>query len=109
MRMTEFHGGGGLPAPCLAYVNVTWCGHCRAARPVMQDVAQRLGTALPVVSVDGDEHAELVRRWSVKGYPTILFLGPDGRARAYGGARSSQAIGDWACQQSGRCGLNARR
>jgi thioredoxin-like negative regulator of GroEL len=105
MRMLDLAPGQSVPSPSLLFVNVSWCGHCHAAKPVMADVARRLGSALPVVSVDGDRHAALVRRWKIQGYPTILFVAPGGRATPYPGERTARDIGDWACQQSGRCGM----
>ena len=108
MRMRELGPGQALPGPVLVFVGVTWCPHCKSMKPVMSEVAQRLGSALPVVSVDGDKHAERVQRWGVQGYPTLIFLGANGRGTIYTGARTAKAVTDWACQQSGRCGLNAR-
>ena len=106
MRMQNLPPGRQAPTPCLAFVNVDWCSHCQTTKPVMNDVATRLGTALPVVSINGDKHREFVTQYRIDGFPTIMFMAPD-RAIPYEGPRSARDICDWACQQSGRCGRNA--
>ena len=105
MRVKEFRVGESLEVPCLMYVNAPWCPHCQATTPIIKDCATRLGSALQVVSVNGDKHPALCKRFGVQGYPTILFLDSSGRRSEYTGARSAKAIADWACQQSGRCGF----
>lgn len=46
------------------------------ARAVVEAAA---ASQVVVVKVDGDEHRELVERFGVGGYPTMVLVGPDGR------------------------------
>lgn len=105
MHLQSLRRGQSIPSPSLLYVNVGWCPHCTRTMPEMQRAAATLGTALPCLSVDGDEHKALVSRLGVQGFPTILFVSDGGRVVSYDGPRTSKRIADWACQQSGRCGL----
>jgi thiol-disulfide isomerase/thioredoxin len=54
----------------------TWCGPCKqmdqwvyTAAPVVD-----AGSSVIAVKLDGDEQKELVKRYEVKGYPTLLLL-----------------------------------
>jgi len=64
-------------------VYATWCGPCKKYDRevfVRADVVEALSGAVPL-KVDGEagEGPELVKRYHVVGYPTILFLRPDGK------------------------------
>jgi thiol-disulfide isomerase/thioredoxin len=86
--------------PCLVFVHVEWCGHCRSAKPVMQRVADILGSVVPVYSVDADERPDLARAWNVAGFPTILFA-KDGEVYRYDGRRTHDAISSFVCHSWG--------
>ncbi|HET9932859.1 MAG TPA: thioredoxin family protein [Polyangiaceae bacterium] len=58
--------------PVLIDVSATWCAPCKAARPVIAELAQRNRGALKVVEIDGDESPDLVAGLGVRGFPTFL-------------------------------------
>ena len=92
---------GTVRGPALLYVNVQWCGHCRRAAPIMNQVAAAMGTAVPVISVDGDAHEAFVRTTlGVRSFPTILYIDPAGNTRTFEGERTPQAIMDFVCQHA---------
>lgn len=59
-------------------VYASWCGYCQALEEeVYRSEAFRPYTEKMVcLRVDG-EQSEKLRDWSVRGYPTVLFFGPD--------------------------------
>jgi len=64
-------------------VYADWCGPCHTYDEKVfnrDDVATALGNAV-TVRIDGEkgEGPDLVKRYHVVGYPTILFLAPDGQ------------------------------
>jgi thiol-disulfide isomerase/thioredoxin len=66
----------------------TWCGPCREMERwvyTAKDVVDAAAQLIPVM-LDGDEQRELVKRYEVGGYPTLLRLDAEGRvlARATG-------------------------
>jgi thioredoxin 1 len=62
--------------PVLLDVSATWCPPCRAAAPVLTELARRYQGKLKVVEVDGGESPALVARLGVRGFPTFLgFVG----------------------------------
>ncbi|MCA9284784.1 MAG: thioredoxin family protein [Phycisphaerales bacterium] len=58
----------------------TWCGPCAAMNRNVYPAQAVVEAAAGVVAVkvDGDEHRDLVKRFKVGAYPTILLLKPDG-------------------------------
>lgn len=69
--------------PLFIDFETTWCGPCKTmnalvytARPV-SDAA--LASELVAVKVDGDEHPDVVKRFGVNAYPTMILLDAQGR------------------------------
>lgn len=59
----------------------TWCGPCRQMEQLVytaQAVVDAARGCVPVV-LDGDEQRELVKRYQVTAYPTMLLLDADGK------------------------------
>ena len=65
--------------PLMVDVSTTWCAACKRldetvfSRP---DVAQASQAFVPV-RVDADKRPDLKQRFSVSGFPTIIFLSPE--------------------------------
>ena len=86
--------------PALMYVNVEWCGHCKAAKPVMNKVATVLGSVVPVFSVDGDERKDIAKALGVSSYPTIIYIDEAGKRFEYQGDRTVDALSSFVCHNS---------
>lgn len=83
--------------PVLIDVSTEWCPPCKAAAPVVADLAQRHAGRLKVVMIDGDEAVELVASLGVRGFPTFLgFRGGEivVRQAGFGGKRGLEALAD---------------
>jgi thioredoxin-like negative regulator of GroEL len=80
-------------APALLFVNVSWCGHCTRAKPLMEKVATALGSTVPVLSVDGDKNKALAQQLEVQSYPTILLATKEGAITFLGERTFDQIIG----------------
>ena len=93
--------------PGLYYVNVSWCGHCRRARPMMEQLSEELGSALPVYDVDGDMWGTLLKQRfgpnAPTSYPTILYVNRDGSTAQFEDERTPRNLRDFACSMSSRC------
>jgi thiol-disulfide isomerase/thioredoxin len=66
--------------PVMADFYTDWCGWCKKldrdtyADPEVANLAKKF----ICVKVNGDKYPELVSKYGVSGYPTIIFLDPDG-------------------------------
>ena len=47
-----------------------WCGHCRAAMAEFQKAANSSNGR--VLLINGDENRELIKKYGVEGFPTII-------------------------------------
>lgn len=56
----------------------TWCPHCQAMAPVMEDIKEILGSTAEVVQLDVDRNKEAADAENIKGTPTFILY-KDGR------------------------------
>ena len=59
--------------PVLVDFYAEWCGPCKKLGPVLEDFAQE-HPEIRVVKVNVDENPDLVRRYEVKGMPSLLVI-----------------------------------
>lgn len=60
--------------PVLVDVSAAWCGPCRMAAPIVEEIAENAADSLKVVVIDGDESPELVQSLKVRGFPTFIVF-----------------------------------
>ncbi len=67
--------------PVMVDVFATWCAPCKLLDENVFSQAEVIeaSKAFVAVRVDGDKNPDFVTKWKVGGYPTVLFLTPDGR------------------------------
>ncbi|MCG5215359.1 thioredoxin [Streptosporangium sp. KLBMP 9127] len=51
-----------------------WCGPCRMIAPILQEIEAEHGDRLTIGKLDGDAHPEIVARYGVMGFPTLLLF-----------------------------------
>jgi len=59
----------------------TWCGPCRTMDQYVYtaDMTVEAFKNILAVKIDGDENRELVKKYDVKAYPTMIILSPSGK------------------------------
>lgn len=86
----------GADRPVLVDVAAPWCAPCRAAEPVLAELARQRASTLKVVRIDGEESPALVARLGVRGYPTFLLYEHGRELRRQAGFRGINALRDFA-------------
>jgi thioredoxin 1 len=67
--------------PLLLDFGTGWCGHCRAARPLVEEALRAHAQPVRHVRVEDGAGRPLGRAFGVKLWPTLVFL-RDGQERA---------------------------
>jgi len=86
-----------------------WCGHCKALKPVYENVARYFkdekDCILADVDADSGHNKPVAQMYGVSSYPTIKFFGKGKENKehpiAYNGARSEQAFVDFLNEKCG--------
>jgi thioredoxin 1 len=85
------------PLPVLIDVTAEWCPPCKAAAPVIAELAERYAGRLKVVVIDGGQSPDLVATLGVRGFPTFLGVKSAeivSRQAGFGGRRGLEALVD---------------
>ena len=79
--------------PTLVDFFATWCGHCRAQSPIIDDVKTRVGDKANVFKVDIEEHKDMANEYNIQSVPTLILF-KDGKAlwRASGVQQADELI-----------------
>lgn len=79
----------------LAFTGRSWCPHCQAIEPAMQQLQKSQGRSFHFRQIDTEDadSAPIIKHFQVQGFPTILVF--DGKTRVlkqYAGERSQNAL-----------------
>jgi thiol-disulfide isomerase/thioredoxin len=94
----------GFSYPAVYFVGVEWCGYCRRTKPLMEQIANRLGSSLPVIHIDGDEHKGFIdgTLGGARSYPTILYINTIGQVTRFEDERSFDSLMNFICESSSK-------
>ena len=81
---------------CILYKADEWCGFCKRLKPEWEKCKndKELTDKIEFVEydVDNDNDKEAFEKVTIKGYPTIHLIGPNGEVKPYDGERTYAAI-----------------
>ncbi len=81
-----------------------WCGHCKAIKPVWEELAKLFEHESHVVigAMDADKHKDLGEKYEVTGFPTLKLFGlGSGEPIPYAGARELDALVEFVNEHAG--------
>jgi len=84
--------------PSLVLFKANWCGFCRKFWPEWKQLGSNIN-GVPLIALDSDAHADLMKLHHITGYPQIMFL-PNGPfstsgAQVYEGPRIASNVHSW--------------
>jgi len=103
LNPSNFDSEVGGDHPVFVEFYAPWCGHCKSLAPEYEIVATAFkGHNVKIANVDADAHRDLAGRFSVSGYPTLMFF-PAGsqKSESYSGGRTANDIIDWVNKRTG--------
>ena len=85
----------------LVLFHADWCGHCKKFMPEWDEISNEVKQETDDVmllkvecgdSTNNEKHGEIMKKYSIKGYPTILSFDESGKHTEYNGDRSKDGI-----------------
>ena len=63
-----------------------WCGHCTNFKPTWSKLKEQYSTKFNFITYDSDKDADMMKKWDVNGFPTIMMKDGD-EVKPYEGSR----------------------
>lgn len=60
--------------PVLVDFYADWCAPCRAMKPILEDVKNRLGQHVAVFKIDVDKNQAIAERFNIMSIPTLMIF-----------------------------------
>ena len=78
--------------PVLIDFYAEWCGPCKTMKPILLDVAERIGEEAKIISVDIDKEKELAERYRIQSVPTLIIFKKGKQLWRQSGVISAKAL-----------------
>lgn len=81
--------------PVLVDFWAEWCGPCKMLAPVLDEVANEMGSTVKVVKVNIDESPETPSQFGVRGIPTLMVFKGGELVSTKVGVMPKSALEEW--------------
>lgn len=92
MQQIDMKGGASVENTAEIYLfKADWCPHCRAFKSTWDKLSSDLKSKYKFITVDADKDEDLIKKWNVQGFPTIIKKSGK-NAVEYVGPRDEQSV-----------------
>ena len=76
----------------LVYFHMNGCGHCKRFSPVWQEFSDGYKGDLKLKKLERNEAGDLLQKYEIQGFPTILLIDEQGNKKEFQGDRTIQGL-----------------
>lgn len=76
--------------PCIVDFYADWCGPCRTASPILDELAKKYKGQIVVYKVNTDQEKELAGAFRIQGIPAFLWVPKEGKPTMSSGIANSK-------------------
>lgn len=77
--------------PCIIDFYADWCGPCKQAAPVLEELAKEYEGEIYIYKINTDKERELAGAFGIRGIPAFLWVPMEGKPQMSSGVARSQA------------------
>ena len=71
---------------------MTGCGHCKKFTPVWNKFSSNYNGELKLKKLERKEAGDLLQKYEIKGFPTVLLIDEQGNKKEFQGDRSIEGL-----------------
>jgi thioredoxin 1 len=72
--MGNFKDAINSSTPVLVDFFAEWCGPCKTMKPILEDLAGRVGERARILKVDVDKNPKAAEAYGIRGVPTLIIF-----------------------------------
>uniref|UniRef100_A0A6C0JC08 Thioredoxin domain-containing protein n=1 Tax=viral metagenome TaxID=1070528 RepID=A0A6C0JC08_9ZZZZ len=76
----------------LVYFHMNGCGHCKTFTPIWDDFAGKYNGDIKLKKLERNEAGDMLDKYQVQGFPTILLLDEQGNKKVFEGDRTVSGL-----------------
>jgi thioredoxin 1 len=62
-----------MSKPILFDFSATWCGPCRMQKPIIEELAKKMGDTVEIREIDVDQNNDLAGKYGIRVVPTLII------------------------------------